>query len=576
MPTDFATFFHAATGNAPYDYQSRLACGPDAKADQAATLMSGTTCDSRLISIPTGLGKTAAVVLAWLWNRVAQQRPDWPRRLVYCLPMRTLVEQTEAEVQKWLAELLKHADELCLTEAAGTDLRWLAKHSPVILMGGEELDEARRDWDVYPEKPAILIGTQDMLLSRALNRGYGMSRARWPMHFGLLNNDALWVMDEVQLMDVGLATSAQLQAFRRAMARLRPCLTWWMSATLRTDWLETADTHDLVASLRDSGIEIPTRERTGGLWSIAKPCELVAVKTTKDWAKKVWDTHTQSTVGNHGRITLVMANTVDTACQLHAELTTLRKKAKSASIELRLAHSRFRGMERTAWREAFLNRSACTPTADGIVVATQIVEAGVDISATTLFTELAPWASLVQRFGRAARYGGTAKVFVVDRGITDKSALPYTVEELEASRDVLTRSMLPDASLTGLAPFKKLTRICCRACSPTNRCTCSCGENSTSCSTPLPISPVLISTSAGSSAAAKNAMYSFSGAIFPHVPVRPIQSAPPARSSARFPSAKPATGFKQEPKVASGYGTIWTAAGARAAAMPFFPDKPSL
>ena len=62
-------------------------------------------------------------------------------------------------------------------------------------MGGEE----KTDWDIYPEREAILIGTQDMLLSRALNRGYGMSRYRWPMHFGLLNNDALWVMDETQL-----------------------------------------------------------------------------------------------------------------------------------------------------------------------------------------------------------------------------------------------------------------------------------------------------------------------------------------------------------------------------------------
>jgi hypothetical protein len=48
-----------------------------------------------------------------------------------------------------------------------------------------------------------------MLLSRALNRGYGMSRYRWPMHFGLLNNDCLWVMDEVQLMGSGLTTSLQ-------------------------------------------------------------------------------------------------------------------------------------------------------------------------------------------------------------------------------------------------------------------------------------------------------------------------------------------------------------------------------
>ena len=76
MPSDFPTFFSAAfpDGRQPYDYQQRLATEP---------------CTSRLISIPTGLGKTAAVVLAWLWNR-QQPNTAWPRRLVYCLPMLTV------------------------------------------------------------------------------------------------------------------------------------------------------------------------------------------------------------------------------------------------------------------------------------------------------------------------------------------------------------------------------------------------------------------------------------------------------------------------------------------------------
>ena len=78
----FATFFQSATGNTPYDYQSRLAGGD-----------SGTTCRSQLINIPTGLGKTAAVVLAWLWTRVQLQNLKWPRRLVYCLPMRTVFNE---------------------------------------------------------------------------------------------------------------------------------------------------------------------------------------------------------------------------------------------------------------------------------------------------------------------------------------------------------------------------------------------------------------------------------------------------------------------------------------------------
>ena len=107
--------------------------------------------------------------------------------------MRTLVEQTQAAAQAWLRNL-----------GQDTDVR---VH---VLMGGEEAE----DWDISPERDAILIGTQDMLLSRALNRGYGMSRYHWPMHFGLLNNDCLWVLDEIQLMGSGLATSTQLQTFR--------------------------------------------------------------------------------------------------------------------------------------------------------------------------------------------------------------------------------------------------------------------------------------------------------------------------------------------------------------------------
>ena len=94
MTRTFNQFFHKATGNTPYGYQCRLACGPQASADNQATLTTGTDCQSQLINIPTGLGKTAAVVFAWLWNRVHLGSENWPRRLVYCLPMRTLLKQT--------------------------------------------------------------------------------------------------------------------------------------------------------------------------------------------------------------------------------------------------------------------------------------------------------------------------------------------------------------------------------------------------------------------------------------------------------------------------------------------------
>ncbi|HMW42635.1 MAG TPA: DEAD/DEAH box helicase, partial [Plasticicumulans sp.] len=196
---DFPTFFHTTTGHTPYPYQQRLATGPWPE----------------LLDVPTGLGKTAAVVVAWLWRRVVNDE-ELPRRLVYCLPMRTLVEQTEGCCRNWL-------DKAGL--AAQVDLH--------VLMGGR----TGSDWVEQPERPAILIGTQDQLLSRALMRGYAMSRYRWPVDFALLHNDALWVYDEVQLMGPGLATGAQLEAFRRApdWPTARPGRSLWLSATLHPD-----------------------------------------------------------------------------------------------------------------------------------------------------------------------------------------------------------------------------------------------------------------------------------------------------------------------------------------------------
>lgn len=56
----FDNFFQTATGNSPYDYQRRLACGEQQGCTEAEWLAGGAACRSQLIDIPTGLGKTAA------------------------------------------------------------------------------------------------------------------------------------------------------------------------------------------------------------------------------------------------------------------------------------------------------------------------------------------------------------------------------------------------------------------------------------------------------------------------------------------------------------------------------------
>ncbi len=407
------------------------------------TLGNDPQCRNRLIRIPTGFGKTLGILQSWIYHRLIRNDDTWPRRLIWCLPMRVLVEQTEAEVLKALGSHLWNGQ--------GDHAGKVGVHT---LMGGSEAG----DWHLYPEECAVLIGTQDMLLSRALNRGYAAPRARWPMEFGLLNQDALWVMDEVQLMDVGLATSAQLQQFRQEdqAKSLRPCYTWWMSATLQPQWLESVDTKELVQQIPTLDIPAPLRE--GGLWEVTKPCQVKSASELKDiatWAKLIWDSHHASVAGEHGRITLAVANTVKTACELREEVEKLAKpkKGEESKVERRLVHSRFRPLERQQWREEFLRREACTSSTDRIIIATQVVEAGVDISATTLITEMAPWPSLVQRFGRAARYGGSAQVIVVNREAKDdKAAAPYDKDELDAAAEALAK--LTDVSPKSLETFE--------------------------------------------------------------------------------------------------------------------------
>lgn len=331
------------------------------------------------------------------------------------------MEQVEAEIRSALSAL-----QLLWDEKGGHD----GKVGVHVLMGGADSGV----WHLYPEQLSVLIGTQDMLLSRTLNRGYGSPRARWPMEYGLLNQDSLWVLDEVQLMDVGLATSAQLQAFRdqdQADGKTqRPCVTWWMSATLQHNWLsKSPDTRDLMTGLEKHGIRIPAPQRQGVLWDdVSKPLELVEFKHPKALAKEIAERHIQLGSGTSG-LTLVVLNTVDRALDVWQSLL---KNKNLKSTDIRLVHSRFRPAERARWQPEFLNRVTCSPGVDRIIVATQVIEAGVNISSALLVTELAPWASLIQRFGRCARWGGEGRVLVADLEL--KNPAPYSPAEIAAAK----------------------------------------------------------------------------------------------------------------------------------------------
>ena len=397
--TTFEDFFKTATGKYPYPYQKALAHGkiPD------------------MLSAPTGAGKTEAAVLCmWLWRRLNDDsRQNTPRRLVYCLPMRTLVEQTRKRISDCIEKL---------------NLNENMKPSVITLMGGS----VNRDYRLYPENDAIIIGTQDMLLSRALNRGYAMNPFQWPREFGLLNNDCMWIMDEIQLMHNGLATSVQLDALRHNMKTYGPHKTVWMSATIDKCWFDTVDSNTSDMSLMTMSEDDRNDPNLKKKNMAVKTLKMLNFKVSGDAykksdVKKIMDLHVD------GSLTLVIVNTVKRAQSIYREI-----KEMPGRPELLLIHSRFRVQDRKAITDELLEIR--NQKKDAIVISTQVVEAGMDISARTLVTEIAPWSSMVQRFGRCNRNGDDPDATVHVIMLNSRGYPPYDDEDMIESTEIVKKN----------------------------------------------------------------------------------------------------------------------------------------
>ncbi len=407
---NYRAFFESVTGREPFPYQERLGIEPWPD----------------LLDVPTGLGKTAAAIVAWLY-KCSQGDPETGVRLIYCLPMRVLVEQTQAVALDWCAKAAPHFAD-----------KQLSSPTVHVLMGGD-VDE---EWENHPERSAIIIGTQDMLLSRALNRGYALSRYKWPVHFGLLNNGSLWVFDETQLIGVGIETSAQLQGLRKKLGAHGPTHSLWMSATLGEGPLDTVDHRKPPEGWKKHTLKDADHEKklVQARVSAAKPISQVdSLKLDKDSERqsyaKVLAEQVASEHSKRGGLTLVVVNRVSRAQGIYQALRSIEARTDENTA---LVHSRFRALDRQR-EEAILQRT----DEDRIVVATQAVEAGVDVSSRTLFTELAPWPSLVQRLGRCNRYGeDAAAVYWLDIDTEQEKSgicLPYERAELDEARNLLSR-----------------------------------------------------------------------------------------------------------------------------------------
>lgn len=415
QPMTFESLFPAITGNQPFPWQTGF----------YNKLVNEEIPSSA--QIPTGLGKTSIVAI---WLIALALRPDRvPRRLVYVVNRRTVVDQTTTEVER-LREALTKSE---VTEIRNTLASLCALPLPSVnaqplaisTLRGQFADNG--EWCADPSRPAVVIGTVDMIGSGLLFSRYTRGFKTRPLHAGFLAQDALLVHDEAHLEPSFQSLLESIVAAQRADNDPRKLRLIELTATRR---VEGAEPFGLDENPNDKDTE---NEIVKQRINAVKRLSLVPLEEGEKLDAKLIALAKEKSAG---RAVLVFVRSVETAVKIAAELDKNERKGAVATLT-----GTMRGKERDELVSKnpvfhrFLpesNRAAdITPVTDTVfLVATSAGEVGVNISADDLICDLSTYESMAQRFGRVNRFGDHA-----DSGITVVHEREFdTAKPLEAAR----------------------------------------------------------------------------------------------------------------------------------------------
>ncbi len=399
-------FFNILTGNNLYDYQAKVASD---------------CLDKKNIFLcaPTGAGKTWAALIPYLWAK--KNKIEFTDRLIYVLPLRTLATILYSEtiskckklfdVKNFVKERTYKADELIIT-----------------IQTGEQKDDPFFEGD-------IIFTTVDQCLSSYINCPVSIPKKLANINAGALPG-SLIVFDEFHLLEPDKAMTTAIEMIQR----LKPFSQFIiMTATLTTksmNSLKEIIDGEVIRLNRDEVLCLPSHKEK---------------KRTYCWINRPLNIDDILKYHNNKR-SIVILNTVTRAQSIYKELINRLKDTKTTFF---LLHSRFYSEDRKATEEKlkeWFGKEASKTNV--ILVTTQVVEAGIDISADNLHTELAPLNSIIQRAGRSARYEkdrGIGNVWIYELEKTEKGQLklgPYRSKD-QMDLVVNTRTIFEQLSEKG-------------------------------------------------------------------------------------------------------------------------------
>ena len=426
---DFGGAFRLLTGHSPFPWQQML------YAEFVERRI------RRTYDIPTGLGKTSIIpiwLLALAHHASHGATPGFPRRLIYVVNRRTVVDQATMEAERVRVglrkpELQEIADALKLLAVATGE-----ESVAISTLRGQFADNA--EWRIDPARPAIVLGTVDMIGSRLLFSAYGRGFKSKPLHAGFVAQDSLIVHDEAHLEPAFQCLLDKIVAEQNRSRDFRPAQVAALTATSR-DVDEAGDAFRLTDADRENDtVKDRIYSRKGvAFWPVADQ------KSVADGVADRALSYTDS-----GQAILVFARKLD-------DLDAIVQRLAREKCNTEVLTGTMRGLERdtlarTSARFArFVSASeatksgaappevtsgdgsfrragvACgtrpTPVAGTVyLICTSAGEVGIDMSADHMVCDLTPFDSMAQRFGRVNRFGaGDASIDIVHApGAPDK------------------------------------------------------------------------------------------------------------------------------------------------------------
>ena len=391
-----ASWFESIKGYKPLEWQRRLMREfADGHVPEA--------CD-----LPTGLGKTSVITI-WviaLAFQISRKLPMLPRRLVYVVNRRTIVDQSTEEARICFRAIQSKVGVLGEMNAALSTLciNPNDEHSPLAIatLRGELAEDD--GWRKDPARPTIVVGTVDSIASGMGFCGYKATRKAKAHQAGLLAYDSLVIHDEAHLTRNSSNFFQSIRNFQEPDCFGRKMRVMELSATnVREDadifHLEPKDQNDALVRQRLNAPKRAVMIDCGKRGAIPKVIIRDALKY-KDSARRI----------------LIFINSPKDAREV-AE--GLRKKVGLERVGVLTGTQR--GYERSELLEKSTVFKVFQANAERVAlketyyfVSTSAGEVGFNIDGDHLLGDLTTLDSFVQRCGRVNRFGRNDPNFVSD------------------------------------------------------------------------------------------------------------------------------------------------------------------